>query len=486
MSRESIQQQVRQLPDRPGVYLMHDREGKVIYVGKAKSLRKRVSSYFRHGGFASPRLRKLVESIEDLSTLRTSSEAEALILEARLIKQYQPFFNVELKMGERYPYIKITDEEYPRLVVTRVKSQDGALYLGPYVRVSELRHLLRLIERFFPLRACKGPCVPSPDRRPCMNHALGRCLAPCCGLCDVTTYRERVADVVLLLQGKGTDLVERLRGRMDQAARSLAFEEAARLRDIIRGIWRIGRQQPQVIAPLEEEPWKLLLRVQEVLGLPALPWRIEGYDISHTMGGQEVGVRVVFEQGRPNPSLYRRFHLDEALGGDDFRALRETLGRRFRRAGAQGPGSDDPLPQLVLIDGGPVQLAFAREILRELGISLPLVALAKREEELFLPDREEPLRLGAEDPGLRLLQQVRDEAHRFAVTSHRTRRDRLLRKSRLEDIPGIGRTKAAQLLSRYGSARAIERMDPEELARTPGIGPKLAGRILSALKEEHR
>ena len=467
---------------------MHDREGRVIYVGKAKSLRKRVSSYFRHGGFASPRLRKLVESIEDLSTIRTGSEAEALILEARLIKQYQPFFNVELKLGERYPYLKITDEPFPRLVVTRYRGQDGALYLGPYVRVSELRTLLRFSERFFPLRTCKAPCDPNPSRRPCMNHALGRCLAPCAGLCTEQEYRERVADVALLLQGKGTDLVERLRCRMNQAARNLAFEEAARLRDTIRAIWRIGRQQPRVAAPGEDEPWQALLRVQEALGLPTLPWRIEGYDISHTAGGQEVGVRVVFEQGRPNPSLYRRFHLDESLGGDDFRALRETLSRRFRKnpGGKPALGEDDPRPQLVLIDGGPIQLEFARETLEGQGVFTPLVALAKREEELFLPGRANPLRLPREDLALRLLQQVRDEAHRFAVTSHRSRRDRLLRASRLESIPGIGKGKAAQLLSRFGSAKAIARMAPEDLARTPGIGTVLAQRILTALKEEQR
>ncbi len=482
MDRENLIKMVRRFPDKPGVYLMHDESGRTIYIGKAKSLKKRVSSYFRHSNFASPRLTKLVSEIADISTIRTESDAEAMILESRLIKLYQPFFNIELKMGERYPFIKITQERFPRVVVTRFKQDDGAVYIGPFVRAGDLRALLRLAERYFPLRTC-GISIEKGARahtRSCMRYSLGLCLGPCVFPEVESKYRERVADLILLLQGKGADLANRLHKRMDAAASRLEFEEAARLRDTIRAIWRVNRQRLSTPAMLDDshDDWIPLKRLQEILDLPLLPWRIDGFDISHTAGEHTVGVVVVFEQGIANNSLYRKFNIRTVDDIDDFRSMEETLSRRYRRV----LESEEPLPQLILIDGGPVQLDFARRALDALDLSnIRAVALAEREEELFVPGKDKPIRLDRHDAGLRLLQRVRDEAHRYAITSHRKKRDLKFSRSTLEDIPGLGKNRVSQLLSRFGSIRAIAKLDREELAAVPGVGPVLAGRIYDAL-----
>ena len=479
-----LQDKVKKLPLRPGVYLFHDGEGAVLYVGKAKSLRKRVASYFRHEGFASPRLRKLVELVQDLSYIRTESEAEALIVESRLIKKYQPFFNVELKMGERYPFLKVTDEPFPRLEITRHRSDDGGRYVGPFTRVGDLRRLLRLVERHFPLRTCRADLSRGALReRPCVRHALGRCSGPCAGLISEAEYGERVADVLLLLQGNAADLVERLRLRMDRAASNLAFEEAARLRDTIRSLWRLSRQRlsSTLSHDLDRETWSILLRLQQLLSLPTIPWRIDGFDISHFSGKETYGVAVVFEQGLPNPSLYRRFAVKSVEGVDDFRSLEEVVTRRYRRC-LEG---EEPLPQLVLIDGGPQQLEFAARALAALGLDeLPIASLAKREEEVFLTGQEAPLELPLSDPALQLLQRVRDESHRFALASHRRGRDSRLRRSILEDVPGVGKKRAALLLTHFGSVQRIASLESAELTVLPGIGPEMARRIIETLREE--
>jgi len=483
LKKEELLTHIKSFPDKPGVYMMHDGEGKIIYVGKAKSLKKRVSSYFRHSNFASPRLRKLVELIEDISTIRTETEIEALILENRLIKLYQPFFNVDLKMNERYAYIKITTEKFPRILVTRYRQDDDAVYIGPFVRVTEVRALLRLIERYLPLRYCSAEIKgPSKNKRPCMRYSLGHCLAPCAGLCTEKEYRERAADVIMMLQGKGIELVEKLRKRMDKAVQKLEFEEAAVLRDTIRAIWRVSRQRNNIpeIDVGQDNFWDTLNRLQTILELPMLPWRIDGFDISHTSGENTIGVVVVFEQGYPNTSLYRRFNIKTVEGIDDFRSMKETLLRRYKRC-LEG---EEPLPQLILIDGGPVQLEFASEALKELGLDkVPVISLAKEEEEIYLLCKKEPLRLDHTDPALRLLQYVRDESHRYAITSHRAARGKNFRRSRLEDVPGIGKAKAAQLITKFGSTRAIMEVSEEQLASAPGIGLKLAKRIQDHLKE---
>ena len=497
---------LKSLPERPGVYIMRDAEGTVIYVGKAIKLKRRVSSYFRHSNFASPRLRKLVSLVEDISTIRTETEAEALIVEARLIRRYSPFFNVDLKMNDRYPYIHVTNEAFPRIEITRHKPtskdgqslDDGSVYLGPFVSAGNIRSLLRLAERYFPLRVCRTNFRPNPNgdppggpnRRPCIEYNLGRSMGVCAGLCTQAEYRERVSDIILLLEGKSAELVERLRARMDAAAKRMDFETAALCRDTIRAIWRVSRQQVSsaLQKDLDSETWQVLNEIQKLLGLKTIPWRMDAFDISHMSGHETYGCCVVFEQGRPNPSLYRRFKIRGLEEGqiDDFLSIQETVFRRYRHV----LDHSEPMPQMALIDGGPVQLDFALKALEKLResepkLELPLIALAEREELIFLPGRpNEPLRLEWSDPALQLLQRLRDEVHRFAISTHRRARNARMRRSSLEDIPGIGRARAAQLLVRFGSTRRIAELSAEELAAAPGIGPALAGKILEHLKEE--
>ena len=479
--KDRISAILKTLPQKPGVYLMRDSEGRVIYVGKAKKLKRRVSSYFRH--HASARLNKLVELIEDISTIRTETEAEALIVEAKLIRRYSPFFNIELKMGDKYPYLRITNEDYPRIEITRHKNNDGSVYLGPFVDAGNIRNLMRLTERYFPLRVCRKTITPNPEKRPCVEYSLGRSMGACAALCSQSEYRERVADVILLFEGKSAELVDRLRKRMDTAAKGLEFEKAARYRDTIRAIWRLTRQKisSALQEDLDNETWRVLNRVQELLGLKVLPWRIDAFDISHTSGHDTYGCCVVFEQGRPSKNLYRRFKIRGLEDGEinDFASIYETVKRRYSHV----LDNSEPAPQLALIDGGPGQLEYAERALSELGYDLPLVALAEREELIFLPDREEPLRLGRDDEVLQLFQRLRDEVHRYAITTHRNARDKAMRRSRLEDIPGVGRKTAAELLVRFGSAKRVAGLSVEELMSVPGVGRKTAEKILEGLRE---
>jgi excinuclease ABC subunit C len=491
---------LKSLPDKPGVYIMRDAERKVIYVGKAKRLKRRVASYFRHANFASPRLRKLVDMVDDISTLRTETEAEALIVEAKLIKRYSPFFNIELKMTDRYPSIRITDEPFPRLVITRKKEHDGSAWFGPYVSAGNIRTLLRLIERYFPLRNCRSEILRvNPAKRPCIEFSLGRCMGVCAGLAPEGEYRDRVNDVVLLLQGSTGELVERMRRRMDAAAKNMAFEEAARYRDTIRALWKVSRQRVSeaLQEDLDSETWQVLTKMQETFGMDTLPWRIDAFDISHMSGRETYGCCVVFEQGRPNPSLYRRFKIRSLKEGevDDFRSMQETVSRRYRHV----LDNTEPMPRFILIDGGPVQLEFAVKSLEELKADVPVkykgvfappenpyvAALAKEEELIFLPDKPEPLRLSFDNPVLKLLQRIRDEVHRYAVTTHRNARTSRLRRSALEEIPGIGKARAAQLLVKFGSVHRIAMLSPEELAGAGiGVGNTLAKKIIDHLRSD--
>lgn len=469
---------LKTLPLKPGVYLMHDETGKVIYVGKAKKLKRRVSSYFNHRDFAIPRLRKLVQSVHDISFIRTDTEAEAFIVESRLIKAMQPFFNVELKMGSRYPYIVVTSDRFPRVYVTHTRPSTGRVF-GPYTSAGAMRSMLNMIRNYFPVRTCSMDLDRDKTIRPCIMYDIGRCPGPCGGKCTEKEYGEIVDDVLMLLNGRTADLVARLRTRMDRLAKDLRFEEAAKARDTIRDLWRFSRQKLSVTLTdeLDEDTWTALTRLRDLCGLPVVPWRIDGFDISHTAGHETYGVAVVFEQGFPNQSLYRRYAMKTVQGVDDFRSMRETVLRRYRRM----IEDQQPLPQLIVIDGGPEQLSFARAALKEVPIDIPSVALAKRDELVFVDPSSPPLRLDWNDPALRLLQRVRDESHRYAITTHRRGRISRLSRSALEEIKGIGKHKAALLLSTFGSVQRIAALTPEELCKVPGIGPIQARRILEGL-----
>ncbi len=471
---------LKTLPLKPGVYLMHDESGKVIYVGKAKKLKRRVSSYFNHRDFAIPRLRKLVSLVHDISFIRTETEAEAFIVESRLIKAIQPFFNVELKMGSRYPFIVVTNERFPRVVVTHTRPLTGHVF-GPYTSAGTMRSMLNMIKNYFPARTCSKNLEKEKMARPCIMFDIGKCPGPCAGRCTDREYGEIIDDILLLLNGQTAGLVARLRSRMERAAKEMHFEEAARARDTIRDLWKFTRQKLSVTLTdeLDEDTWTAMTRLRDLCGLPVVPWRIDGFDISHSSGHETYGVAVVFEQGFPNQSLYRRYTINSVEGIDDFRSMRETVLRRYRGM----IENQRPLPQLILIDGGPEQLAFARQALTDVPVKIDTIALAKRDELIFTEPDKPPLRLDWNDPALRLLQRVRDEAHRYAITTHRRKRISRLSRSALEEIPGVGRHKAALLLSQFGSVQRIAELSSEELQKAPGIGPVQAGKILAFLSE---
>ncbi len=608
---ERIAQKVAALPAHPGVYLMRNAAGEVIYVGKAVNLAQRVRSYFQRSSQEQPKVRRLVREIADLEWILTNSEVEALILEANLIKRYRPRYNVRLKDDKRYPYLQITREPFPRVRITRRFVRDGSRYFGPYTSTSALRETLDLLRHLFPFRTCDRT-ITGQDRRACLYYDLKLCPAPCIGAVDEATYRQTITELEQFLEGEGEAVLEALREQIEAASAEMAFERAALLRDRYRALQQVMQRQaiistaalnqdviaiardegqacvevffvrhgkllgrehfvlegaayadeeemvraflqqfytrastvpPEILLPeqLAEaevlESWlrsrrggavylkvpregneEALLRLatenaaetlrqlkatwamdkhraeealrelQEALTLPRPPVRMECYDISTTQGVEVVGSMVVFEHGAPRKSDYRRFRIRTVQGQDDFASMREVLTRRFSRwqriqagelKGTRGSQAWGKLPDLLVIDGGKGQLAEAVAVLRHFGLEgkVPVVGLAKRHEELFLPGRSRPLRLEPTSPALLLLRRLRDEAHRFAITYHRKRRRRRGLASTLEEIPGIGPVRRKALLRHFDSLEAIRQADEAALMAVPGISRALAQAI---------
>jgi excinuclease ABC subunit C len=596
MNREDLER----VPDHPGVYLMRDAAGRVIYVGKAISLRKRVRSYFgrRHD---SPRLRALVSRVDRVETFLVDSEVEALILELNLIKEHRPKYNVQLKDDKRYPYIRVTvGEPFPRVFRTRQVLDDGSLYFGPYTDAKAMHRVLRLIHQVFPLRTCTH-ALPSSSVRLCLDYQIGKCLGPCEEKLTREEYGRMVERVILLLKGRSRALLDELRREMRAASAARSYERAALLRDQVsaiesvierqritsadgadRDVVAFSEGQGELVAVLlrvregkmtgketfalepgaEEEPlgpflkriyagapsvppeiladreaadrgaieaWltaragtavRLLVPVrgekkrlialaranadhereatllrklarkdrsfgalrdlQRDLELPSLPRRIECFDVSNLGDRDLVGSSVSFLDGLPEKSRYRRYAIRSVRGVDDFAAMGEIVGRRARRLLADG----DELPDLVLVDGGKGQLAAALAALRKAGAEeVPTASLAKREEEVFRPGRPEPIRL-SDGQALRLLQRIRDEAHRFAITYQRGKRSGAVSRSALDAVRGVGEARKRALLARFGSVARILAAGEEELARVPGLGPVLARRIMDRLRGE--
>jgi excinuclease ABC subunit C len=598
-----LEQKLKLVPRRPGVYIMRDGGGRILYIGKAKLLPARVRSYFR-GEAPDARLQALRERIRDFDYVVTATEAEALVLEANLVKAHAPKFNVELKDDKKYPFLRVdVTHEFPRLEVTRNVRADGARYYGPYTRVKDMRHMLRSLRRLFPLRSC-GDRRLERGGRECLFFFIDMCRAPCTGRIDAGAYAAIVEGLGAFLEGRGGDVVGEWEERMRALAAELRFEESAQLRDDIAwleqlrdpqrmtdlqrpdldvvalaargnhalaavfshregkvvGTWRIevGRaaeagageimasvlarhyqaraQVPPLVlcdplpadrevlegwltsragrrvrvtravrgekarlaraarenAELALEEAELMAAgrerrlkssayaLQEALGLAQPPVRIEGYDISTLQGRQAVGAQVVFRDGSPYKGGYRRYRIRTVAGQDDFAMLGEVLVRRARHFDDPGDGA----PDLILIDGGRGQVNRAAEVLRDAGrAGIPLIGLAKREEEIFRPGEEVPLRLPRSSPALQLLQRVRDEAHRFAVGYHREVRSRALVRDPLAGVTGLGARRRQALLDRFGSLGALARASLEEMTEVPGIGPGLAGRVQDALRQ---
>jgi excinuclease ABC subunit C len=614
----ALQQQLDRLPSEPGVYQMLDAAGKVLYVGKAVDLRSRVRSYFQAGRVHSARLDALVERVTGVRTIIVKNEGEALLLEANLIKQHKPPFNIRLKDDKKYPYLKVTlGESFPRVIFTRKLVRDGSKYFGPFSNAGGLREVIDLIRRTFPLRTCKYTDIGVTYHRPCLQYHIRRCQAPCAFLQTREEYDATVRDVMLFLEGRHRLLVDRLKREMQFASEQLAFEQAARLRDRICDLERVmarqevvwksqidmdliagahgqgvsclevffvragklvgqedflvegteGRSPAEVLAAFVEQfyaasptiPKELMLETRvpdmqqleralsqargnrvrivvpergqraeymrkvehnaeqhladhlskrhvfeerksaaldelaSALGLPGLPQRIECYDISHVSGRDVVGSMVVFENGRPAKSEYRRFKIQGEERNDDFANMKQMLERRLRyltpRAEAHTPGRERKFakrPSLLLIDGGRGQLNAALEVLEQLDlVALPVAALAKQFEELYVPGEEQPVVLPSNSPALHLVQQVRDEAHRFAITYHRGVRGKHLVTSALDSIPGVGPARRRALIRAFGSAAGVRRASLEELGAVPGITPALAQSIKDTLSREN-
>ncbi|MBI4343740.1 MAG: excinuclease ABC subunit UvrC [Candidatus Omnitrophica bacterium] len=409
--RTPLRQRIAAAPRQPGVYLFRGAGGALLYVGKALDLRKRLASYVRREPALSPRIARMMRQVAGVEVRVTASEAEALLLENQLIKQHQPRYNVSLRDDKTYPLLKVTNEPFPRLVVTRRKLGDGAQYFGPYTEAGLMHEAVRFMRRVFPLRTCK-----TFPKTPCLEYHLGQCLAPCAHYIDGAAYQRIVDDLAAFLRGERDQLLKELARRMEQASRHRRFEEAARLRDQIQALTSVivAKEKSLTAGPLEQ--------LQAALKLPALPRRIEGFDISNLFGQFAVGSMVVCSDGRPHKAHYRRFKIKTVQGSDDFKMMQEVIRRRY----SGSLSGQLPLPDLILVDGGKGQLSAACEVLAELRLAIPAMGLAKRLEEIFVPGQPQPITLLPTSPVLQLLQRLRDEAHRFAITYHRKLRAKAL------------------------------------------------------------
>ena len=417
-------EKVKTFPASPGVYLMKDDRGRVIYIGKAVNLRNRAGSFFTKQAAEVLRTAKLVLEIRDLDYIVTDSEVDALLLEARLVKDVQPRFNQELKDDKTFPYLEIfIREEFPRVEFTRKPRPRGTKLYGPFTNAKRLRGAIAVLQQIFQFRTCTLDIKEADERwrwfRPCLLASIHQCTAPCNQRISREDYRREIRRLRLFLDGKKESLFKELRAEMQTAARELKFEKAARLRDQIKSLENLNLRgdlrehaQPEVF---QVDPKRGLLGLKKVFDLPSVPRRIEGMDIAHLQGGETVASCVQFIDGLPFKHGYKRFKIRTVDGVDDFASMREVVSRHFRRLKQEG----EPFPDLLLIDGGKGQLGAAMAALESIGVTAPFVcSLAKREEELFLPGQSEPKVLSKHSYALRLLQYVRDESHRFAQQYH--------------------------------------------------------------------
>jgi excinuclease ABC subunit C len=428
--RSLAAEKVRSFPQTPGVYLMKDAAGRVIYVGKAKNLRARAGSYFLKAAEQDRRTADLVREIRDIDFLEAESEVDALLLESRLVKDVQPKFNSDLKDDKTFPYLQITThEDFPRVEFTRTPRQKGVKLYGPFTSAGSLRGAIVVLQRIFKFRTCTLDIDADDEQwrwfRPCLLASIGQCTAPCNLRISKEDYRKDINRLKTFLEGGKKRLVEEMKADMLAASAALAFEKAARLRDEIRLLETLDQRgdleenvQPEVFLV---DPKKGLAGLQKVLGLERTPRVIEGVDIAHLAGDETVASLVQFIDGLPFKPGYKRYRIKTVDGIDDFKSIHEVVSRRFARLAREGA----PFPDVLLVDGGKGQLSAALDALDSLGIAPPcVISLAKREEEVFVPGRVEPLRLSRDSFSLRLLEYVRDEAHRFAQHYHHLLRGR--------------------------------------------------------------
>jgi excinuclease ABC subunit C len=477
----NLKEKVRHLPDRPGVYLMKDRLGRIIYVGKARSLKKRVSSYFQQGRarlISQPKIRALIPLIADFETIEVKSEPEALLLEGKLIKQWRPRYNTDFTDDKRFLLVRVDPhEELPRFRLTRIKKDDRSRYFGPFAHSGLLRKTLAQMRRQFGILLGDATPQKRPDGSWQLYDDVRQELYGGFNFVTAEAYRQRVEDAAAFLEGKSREWLESLRAEMADAAAKQAFEKAAELRDIVfaleetlRKTRRFERLDPTRPAADEEA----LRALGDALKLPAPPRTIECFDISHISGTFVVASMVHFADGRPDKNNYRRFQIKSFIGNDDFRAMEEVVGRRYRRLAEE----EKAFPDLVVIDGGRGQIGAALKAFVAADLAPPaVIGLAKKHETIFFADERPPLNLPLTHPGLNLLQRVRDEAHRFANTYNAVLRSKKIRESVLEDFAGLGPVRRAALLAHFGSIDRLREATVDEIAEVEGFGPKLAAEL---------
>ena len=479
---EAIRKKLSAVPHKPGVYLHKDRFGTVIYVGKARDLRKRVSQYFqssrRHGW--DLKFNALVEAICDFDVHVVRSEPESLLLESKLIKEFKPRFNISLRDDKRFLMLKVNlNDPIPNFVFTRLKKDDGARYFGPFVNSMALRNTVALARKQFNLRGCRVFTPGEADYKHCLYAHLKNCTAPCVGNVTHEQYLAQVKSACDFLEGQCREMQPQLEAEMKKAAAAHEFEKAADLRDLIRDLndtWKKTEKFTRVpyTLPLAIHPEKDLVEIAKILNLPAPPLRIEGFDISNISGTFAVASLVSFKNGRPDRANYRRFKIKTVIGQDDFASIAEVVGRRYSRLQRESK----PMPDLILIDGGKGQLGMACAELKKLGLEkIPIIGLAKEFEEIYLPEKSLPLRLGLDHPAVKLLQRVRDECHRVANSFNAQLRIKTISESVLDDFPGIGDRRKAALLKKFGSVQRLKAATLEQLAEVPGFGGKAAAEL---------
>ncbi|MCU0748462.1 MAG: excinuclease ABC subunit UvrC [Akkermansiaceae bacterium] len=517
MNAPDFRAKLREVPHQPGVYLMKDRLGSIIYVGKARDLRKRMSSYFMASQKmrANVKTRALIDSIHDFEFHTVRNEEESLLLEGKLIKDYRPRYNVAFRDDKRFLLVKIRmADAWPRFVPTRMKKEDGSRYFGPFPHSSALHATLEWLNRGFGLRVCRAANPGDAEYRHCNADIIRNCSAPCIGRIDRDQYVERVEDACRILEGKGRrEVLDGLRKDMEKAAENLEFERAATLRDILQNLEKTlsptrqfsrGRGVPTTVRPTED-----LAELGEELHLAGPPRVMECFDISNVSSNHIVASMVRFTNGLPDNQNYRRYRIRTVEGQDDFASMAEVIRRRYSRIlmenAAANPdlqlSQEDPveaqrrlakegrakivLPDLVIVDGGKGQLGMAVRELRALGLhDLPVVGLAKQHEEVFIPGRSESIRIPHDRGALKLLQRIRDEAHRFANGYNALLYRRRMRESLLDECPGMSPAKKQKLLKKFGSVSRLKDATAAEIAKLPGISEKSAQGIIDFLNRD--
>jgi excinuclease ABC subunit C len=512
--KPDLRARLHDVPHKPGVYLMRDRLNRVIYVGKARDLRKRLAQYFTpaRSRLADLKTRALLDSVWDFTVHVLRSDAEAVLLEGRLIKEYRPKYNISFRDDKNFLQLKVhLDDPFPKFSLVRLRKEDGARYFGPYAHSGALRSTLEILKRRHGLRSCRPRVPGEKDYRHCHDDIIKNCSAPCMGKISEAEYRERVLQACAFLEGRTKEVPGELESEMLAAAAAHDFEKAAALRDMITALRRTAKRERRFLRgdalPSAKDPEGDLRALGEALGLPGPPSLMECFDISNITSTHIVASMVRFRDGVPERAAYRRYRIRTVRGQDDFASMAEAVRRRYGRLLAAAretfPGEAEftqeeagealarlavppaiRIPDLVIVDGGRGQLSSACAELARLGLrGQPVIGLAKEREEIFFPNDPSPLRLPHESGALQLLQRIRDEAHRVANGYHQLLMKRRVSESVLDDIEGVNKARKQALLRAFGSVERLRKAGAEAIAEVPGVGPRLASVIDEALRQ---